>query len=70
MDAPQRGALDIDGTEIPPYGQQEQNACSGHFKSTCYHLGRRSNGSRPAGGWILIPFRRNEKKPRMLPKGS
>jgi hypothetical protein len=55
MDAPQPVALDIDGIEIPPYGQQEQSACSGHFKSTCYHLGRRRNRSRPAGGGILIP---------------
>lgn len=33
-------ALDIDSTEIPVYGQQEQSAYSGRFESTCYHPGR------------------------------
>jgi Transposase DDE domain group 1 len=37
MDAPQRVVLDIDSTEIPVYGQQEQSAYNGHFASTCYH---------------------------------
>jgi hypothetical protein len=34
---PQRLVLDMDSTEIPVYGQQEQSAYNGHFESTCYH---------------------------------
>ncbi len=37
MDARQRVVLDLDSTEIPVYGQQEQSAYNGHFASTCYH---------------------------------
>ena len=37
MDAPQRVVLDMDSTEIPVYGQQENSAYNGHFESTCYH---------------------------------
>ncbi len=37
MDSPQRVVLDIDSTEIPVYGQQEQSAYNGHFEATCYH---------------------------------
>ena len=37
MDSPQRVVLDLDSTEIPVYGQQDQSAYSGHFESTCYH---------------------------------
>jgi hypothetical protein len=29
--------LDMDSTEIPVFGQQEQSAYNGHFESTCYH---------------------------------
>jgi hypothetical protein len=36
-DSPQRVVLDMDSTEIPVYGQQEQSAYNGHFESTCYH---------------------------------
>src|SRR6202158_4298372 len=32
-----RVVLDMDSTEIPVYGQQEQRAYNGHFESTCYH---------------------------------
>jgi hypothetical protein len=35
--APQRVVLDMDSTEIPVYGQQEQSSYNGHFESTCYH---------------------------------
>jgi len=35
--SPQRVALDMDSTEIPVYGQQEQSAYNGRFESTCYH---------------------------------
>jgi hypothetical protein len=37
IDSPQRVVLDIDSTEIPVYGNQEQSAYNGHFESTCYH---------------------------------
>ena len=37
MDSPQRVVLDMDSTEIPVYGQQENSAYNGHFESTCYH---------------------------------
>ena len=32
-----RTVLDMDSTEIPVYGEQEQSAYNGHFKSTCFH---------------------------------
>jgi hypothetical protein len=32
-----RTILDLDSTEIPVYGEQEQSAYNGHFESTCYH---------------------------------
>ena len=34
---PYRTVLDLDSTEIPVYGEQEQSAYNGHFESTCYH---------------------------------
>jgi hypothetical protein len=37
IDAQQRVVLDMDSTEIPVYGQQENSAYNGHFESTCYH---------------------------------
>jgi hypothetical protein len=37
IDPPQRVVLDMNGTEIPVYGQQENCAHNGHFESTCYH---------------------------------
>jgi hypothetical protein len=37
IDSPQRVVLEMDSTEIPVYGQQEQSAYNGHFESTCYH---------------------------------
>jgi hypothetical protein len=36
IDSPQRVVLDMDSTEIPVYGQQEQSAYNGHFESSCY----------------------------------
>ncbi len=36
LDSPQRVVLDMDSTEIPVYGQQENSAYNGHFESTCY----------------------------------
>jgi hypothetical protein len=37
IESPPRVVLDMDSTEIPVYGQQEQSAYNGHFESTCYH---------------------------------
>jgi hypothetical protein len=37
VDSPQRVVLDMDSTEIPVYGEQEQSAYDRHFESTCYH---------------------------------
>jgi hypothetical protein len=37
LDSPPRVVLDMDSTEIPVYGQQENSAYSGHFESTCCH---------------------------------
>ena len=37
IESRQRVVLDMDSTEIPVYGQQEQSAYNGHFESTCYH---------------------------------
>jgi hypothetical protein len=37
LDSPQRVVLDMDSTEIPVFGQQENSAYNGHFESTCYH---------------------------------
>jgi hypothetical protein len=31
-----RAVLDLDSTDIPVYGEQEQSAYNGHFESTCY----------------------------------
>ena len=32
-----RTVLDMDSTEIPVHGAQEQSAYNGHFESNCYH---------------------------------
>jgi hypothetical protein len=37
IESPRRVVLDMDSTEIPVYGQQEQSAYNGDFESTCYH---------------------------------
>ena len=37
IDTPQRIVLDMDSTEIPVYGQQENSAYNGQFESACYH---------------------------------
>jgi hypothetical protein len=35
--SPRHVVLDLDSTEIPVYGEQEQSAYNGYFESTCYH---------------------------------
>ncbi len=37
LNSPYRTVLDMDSTEIPVYGEQEQSAYNGHFASTCFH---------------------------------
>ena len=37
IDSPKRVVLDMDSSEIPVYGQQENSWYNGHFESTCYH---------------------------------
>src|SRR5438105_11268030 len=37
MESSRRVVLDLDSTEIPVYGGQEQSAYNGYFESTCYH---------------------------------
>src|SRR5271167_2129262 len=37
IDSPRRVVLDMDSTEIPVYGQQEQSSYNGHSETTCYH---------------------------------
>lgn len=37
MDSGYRTILDMDSTEVPVYGEQEQSAYNGHFESICYH---------------------------------
>src|ERR1700726_3412542 len=37
IDSPRRVVLDMDSTEIPVCGKQEQSAYNRHFESTCYH---------------------------------
>ena len=35
--SPHRVVLDMDSSEIPVYGEQEQSAYNGYFASVCYH---------------------------------
>ena len=37
LSSPYRTVLDMDSTEIPVYGEQEQSGYNGRFESTCYH---------------------------------
>jgi hypothetical protein len=37
MDSGYRTVLDLDSTEIPVYGEQEQSDYNGYFESTCFH---------------------------------
>ena len=37
QDQSSRAVLDMDSTEIPVYGEQEQSAYNKHYESTCYH---------------------------------
>jgi hypothetical protein len=37
VDSGHRTILDMDSTEVPVYGEQEQGAYNGYFESTCFH---------------------------------
>ena len=37
VDSGYRTILDIDSTEVPVYGEQEQSAYNGYFEFTCFH---------------------------------
>ena len=37
MDSGCRTVRDMDSTEIPVYGEQEQRGYNGYFESTCFH---------------------------------
>jgi hypothetical protein len=37
MDSGYRTILDMDSTEVPVHGEQEQSAYNGYFESTCFH---------------------------------
>jgi Transposase DDE domain group 1 len=77
IDAQQRVVLDMDSTEIPVYGQQENSAYNGHFESTCYHplmmfnregdclaAKLRPGNVHSAGGWekLLLPEIERQQK--------
>jgi len=55
LDSSQRVVLDMDSTEIPVYGQQEQSAYNGHFESMCYHPLLLFNGEGDCLGAKLRP---------------
>jgi hypothetical protein len=55
MDALQRVVLDMDSTEMPVYGEQEQSAYNGHFESTCDHPLLLFNGKGDCLGAKLRP---------------
>jgi hypothetical protein len=78
IDSPQRVVLDMDSTEIPVYGEQEQSAYNGHFESTCYHplllfnregdclaAGLRPGNVHNAEDWekLLLPEIERQQKP-------
>ena len=46
--SPRPVVLDMDSTEIPVYGRQEQGAYNGHFESTCYQGDRQLVAHQPA----------------------
>jgi hypothetical protein len=62
LDSPQRVVLDMDSTEIPVYGQQENSAYNGHFESTCYHPLRLFN--REGDCLAANPAERDRQRPQ------
>ena len=73
-----RAVLDMDSTEIPVYGEQEQSAYNGHFESVCYHplllfnrdgdclaAQLRPGNVRSAEGWEKLLLPEIERQQRM-----
>jgi len=50
IESSRRVVLDIDSTEIPVYGQQEQSAYNGHFECASRLMRTRSGGDSPPRG--------------------
>ncbi len=50
MASSRRVVLDIDSTEVPVYGQQEQSAYNGHFECASRLMRTRSGGGSPPRG--------------------
>lgn len=55
MDSGYRTILDLDSTEIPVFGEQDQSAYNGHFESTCFHPLLLFNGEGDCLGAKLRP---------------
>jgi hypothetical protein len=62
IDSPRRVVLDMDSTEIPIYGHQEQGAYNGHFEATCYHPLLLFNGGRRLPGGEAAPRQRGQRR--------
>ena len=78
LNSPYRTVLDMDSTEIPVYGEQEQSAYNGHFESTCFHplllfnrdgdclaAKLRPGNVHSAEGWEELLLPEIERQPRM-----
>jgi len=50
IESPQRMVLDLDSTEVPVYGRQEQSAYNGHFECASRLTRTRSGGGSPPRG--------------------
>jgi len=64
--SPRRVVLDMDSTEIPVYGRQEQGAYNGHFESTCYHPLLLFNGE---GDCLVVKLRPGQAKLALIGLG-
>ena len=77
LDSGYRTVLDMDSTEIPVYGEQEESAYNGHFELTCFHplllfsrdgdclaAKLRSGNVHSADGWeeLLLPEIERQQK--------
>jgi hypothetical protein len=78
-----RAVLDMDSTEIPVYGEQEQSAYNKHYASTCYHLlllfndggdcvaaKLRPGNAHSADGWKQLLLPEIERLPKLQGEGS
>ena len=48
--------LDLDSSESPVHGEQEEAACNGHFGSMCYHTSLSSTSSGTVRGASLRSY--------------